>query len=222
MPSTPPPRAASDLAQGASRPTAEPTARPADGAAVPAAALVGIADALPSAPRVARLRLGHGKGLWQLAAWLPALIVLVPMFGIVAALGAGDANTRAILSHMLDTVLPEYALNSLRISLAVAVGVLAMGVSSAWLVVHYAFPRAARAGVGADSAARHAGLRHGLRLYRLPPVFRPGANGAAAGAGRRPPECVPRDPLVVRRGVGFRRGVLSVCLSTVPPGVSRP
>ncbi|VVE01636.1 Sulfate transport system permease protein CysW [Pandoraea iniqua] len=140
MPSTPPPRAASELAQGASGPTAEPTTRPDDGAAAPVAALVGIADALPSAPRVARLRLGHGKGLWQLAAWLPALIVLVPMFGIVAALGAGDANTRAILSHMLDTVLPEYALNSLRISLAVAVGVLAMGVSSAWLVVHYAFP----------------------------------------------------------------------------------
>ncbi|VVE20916.1 iron ABC transporter permease [Pandoraea aquatica] len=73
-------------------------------------------------------------------AWIPALIVLVPMFGIVAALGAGDADTRAVLAHMLDTVLPEYALNSLRISLAVSGGVLAMGVGTAWLVVHYAFP----------------------------------------------------------------------------------
>ena len=73
-------------------------------------------------------------------AWGAALIVLVPMIGIVAALGTGDADTRAVLTHMLDTVLPEYALNSLRISLAVSTGVLAMGVASAWLVVHYAFP----------------------------------------------------------------------------------
>ncbi|MFK0375266.1 ABC transporter permease [Pandoraea sp. NPDC090278] len=73
-------------------------------------------------------------------AWIPALIVLVPMFGIVVALGAGDADTRAVLVHMLDTVLPEYALNSLRISLAVSGGVLVMGVGTAWLVVHYAFP----------------------------------------------------------------------------------
>ncbi|VVE73519.1 iron ABC transporter permease [Pandoraea anapnoica] len=77
---------------------------------------------------------------WRLVAWIPALIVLVPMFGIVAALGAGDADTRAVLAHMLDTVLPEYALNSLRISLAVSGGVLLMGVGTAWLVVHYAFP----------------------------------------------------------------------------------
>ncbi|UVA81254.1 ABC transporter permease [Pandoraea commovens] len=77
---------------------------------------------------------------WRLVAWIPALIVLVPMFGIVAALGAGDADTRAVLAHMLDTVLPEYALNSLRISLAVSGGVLVMGVGAAWLVVHYAFP----------------------------------------------------------------------------------
>ncbi|ODP34214.1 iron ABC transporter permease [Pandoraea sp. ISTKB] len=75
-----------------------------------------------------------------MVAWIPALIVLVPMFGILAALGAGDADTRAVLTHMLDTVLPEYALNSLRISLAVSGGVLVMGVASAWLVVHYAFP----------------------------------------------------------------------------------
>ncbi|VVE13521.1 ABC transporter permease [Pandoraea commovens] len=77
---------------------------------------------------------------WRLVAWIPALIVLVPMFGIVAALGAGDADTRAVLAHMLGTVLPEYALNSLRISLAVSGGVLVMGVGTAWLVVHYAFP----------------------------------------------------------------------------------
>ncbi|SNU86145.1 iron ABC transporter permease [Pandoraea sputorum] len=77
---------------------------------------------------------------WRLVAWIPALIVLVPMFGIVAALGVGDADTRAVLAHMLDTVLPEYALNSLRISLAVSGGVLVMGVGTAWLVVHYAFP----------------------------------------------------------------------------------
>ncbi|AKM33018.1 iron ABC transporter permease [Pandoraea faecigallinarum] len=75
-----------------------------------------------------------------MVAWIPALIVLVPMFGIFAALAAGDAQTREVLSHMLETVLPEYALNSLRISLAVTGGVLIMGVMSAWLVVHYAFP----------------------------------------------------------------------------------
>ncbi|AJP57046.2 iron ABC transporter permease [Pandoraea vervacti] len=75
-----------------------------------------------------------------MTAWIPALIVLIPMLGIFAALAAGDAQTREVLLHMFDTVLPEYALNSLRISLAVTGGVLVMGVASAWLVVHYAFP----------------------------------------------------------------------------------
>ncbi|WP_023596757.1 MULTISPECIES: ABC transporter permease [Pandoraea] len=93
----------------------------------------------PLAPH-RRARHGAGQWTWRLVAWGAALIVLVPMIGIVAALGTGDADTRAVLTHMLDTVLPEYALNSLRISLAVSTGVLAMGVASAWLVVHYAFP----------------------------------------------------------------------------------
>ncbi|AVF40283.1 iron ABC transporter permease [Pandoraea apista] len=95
---------------------------------------VGYAGRRPRAGRLSR------AWAWRLVAWLPALVVLVPMFGIVAALGTGDAQTRAILVHMLDTVLPEYALNSLRISLAVSAGVVVMGVASAWLVVHYAFP----------------------------------------------------------------------------------
>ncbi|VVD93660.1 Sulfate transport system permease protein CysW [Pandoraea anhela] len=93
----------------------------------------------PGSPRHRRRHV-RGVAGWRLVAWIPAFVVLVPMFGILAALGAGDADTRAVLAHMLDTVLPEYALNSLRISLAVSCGVLVMGVGSAWLVVHYIFP----------------------------------------------------------------------------------
>ncbi|WP_017234886.1 iron ABC transporter permease [Pandoraea sp. B-6] len=95
-----------------------------------------------SPPVARRRRAGRlsGAWAWRLVASVPALVVLVPMFGIVAALGAGDADTHAVLAHMLDTVLPEYLLNSLRISVAVSAGVLVMGVASAWLVVHCAFP----------------------------------------------------------------------------------
>ncbi|GAB3629763.1 Sulfate transport system permease protein CysW [Pandoraea terrae] len=87
-----------------------------------------------------RVRARGTAWLWQWAAVVPALIVLVPMFGIVAALGAGDAGTRAVLAHMLGTVLPEYLLNSLRITAVVAAGVSVLGVGTAWLVAHCAFP----------------------------------------------------------------------------------
>lgn len=144
MSSTPPSRAATD---SVFVDTSSGASDPAEGL-VTSAALAG-AGQTPSpdgsihaspAARRGRARRLCSVWAWRWVAWAPALIVLVPMFGIVAALGAGDADTRAILTHMLGTVLPEYALNSLRISLAVSAGVLVMGVASAWLVVHYAFP----------------------------------------------------------------------------------
>lgn len=151
MSSTPPSRAATDsVSLDALSGASDPAER-----LITSAAMAGTTQTLPTGRASDRAgevsdfrRSGRGGGrgrlsgawAWRLVAWVPALIVLVPMFGIVAALGAGDADTRAILAHMLDTVLPEYALNSLRISLAVSAGVLVAGVASAWLVVHYAFP----------------------------------------------------------------------------------
>ncbi|WP_246183845.1 ABC transporter permease [Pandoraea anhela] len=140
MSSTPPPRAAAASAPVEMLTDATPVG--VSSAHTTVAPTGGQTPASRQSPGSPRHRRRHVRGVagWRLVAWIPAFVVLVPMFGILAALGAGDADTRAVLAHMLDTVLPEYALNSLRISLAVSCGVLVMGVGSAWLVVHYIFP----------------------------------------------------------------------------------
>ena len=97
---------------------------------------------------------------------------------------------------------------------AVACGVVSMGVVSAWLVTAYRFPGSRSARVGAASAARDAGLRDGLRLYRLAAVQRTGAVGTARAyrlAGAR--VLVSRGALARRRGGDAFVRALSLRLS---------
>ena len=61
---------------------------------------------------------------------LPIVSVLSSVFG-----GTGDA-----WSHIASTALPRYVGNTLVLLLAVAAGVISMGVMSAWLVTAYRFP----------------------------------------------------------------------------------
>ncbi len=69
-----------------------------------------------------------------------SLILALPILGIFAALLHPGASSWDILSHLLSTVLPSYALTTLFMALGVAWGVASMGVICAWLVATCDFP----------------------------------------------------------------------------------
>jgi iron(III) transport system permease protein len=93
-------------------------------------------------------------GLLTRRRWLVRLPLLAGMLMISApvlmllavaslpGLGAGSAaDPQGVsLAHLLVTVLPRYALNSLLLSLLVLVVVLIIGVGCAWLIAAYEFP----------------------------------------------------------------------------------
>jgi iron(III) transport system permease protein len=66
-----------------------------------------------------------------------AALLAVPVVAVVSSLLGGVSDTWV---HLAATALPRYVLNTLLLSLAVAWGVLSMGVLSAWLVTAYRFP----------------------------------------------------------------------------------
>jgi len=78
-----------------------------------------------------------GVDLWRLTILLLTLLLGLPVAVIAAYVfvPAGD-----VWQHLLDTLLSEYIINSLLLMLGVGVGVLLLGVSSAWLVTACDFP----------------------------------------------------------------------------------
>ncbi len=87
-------------------------------------------------------RLGHERLLKRIpwltgSALLVAVLVAVPILSVVWSIfqpGAGN------WPHLVETVLPQYILNSLVLMVGVAIGVVIGGVGPAWLVVMYQFP----------------------------------------------------------------------------------
>lgn len=72
-------------------------------------------------------------------AWLAASICLLPMIAVaIAALTGGFDTWR----HLIDTVLPGYTWNTVKLVLMVAVGSAIIGTSTAWLVTMTRFPGA--------------------------------------------------------------------------------
>ena len=67
-------------------------------------------------------------------------LLLLPVGGVLVAWLQWDAQSAAILREMAATVLPSYALTSLGLCLAVALGVAVVGVSSAAAVTLFDFP----------------------------------------------------------------------------------
>ncbi|MDO8933525.1 MAG: iron ABC transporter permease, partial [Rhodocyclaceae bacterium] len=67
-----------------------------------------------------------------------AATVALPVLSVGANLFAG--GTGATWSHLAETVLGEYVLNSLLLCLGVGLGVAALGTGAAWLVSLYEFP----------------------------------------------------------------------------------
>ncbi|HEY0847907.1 MAG TPA: iron ABC transporter permease [Noviherbaspirillum sp.] len=82
-----------------------------------------------------------GSQLLLIASLAVAILVGVPIFGVLSNLAVGvDAETGATFRHLWSTVLPEYLLNSLYIAAIVAGLAGAGGVGCAWLVAVFDFP----------------------------------------------------------------------------------
>lgn len=71
-------------------------------------------------------------------ATLIGVLVALPVLSVGANLLTGD--TGATWFHLASTVLPEYVLNSLLLSLGVGLGVALLGVSTAWVTAMTDFP----------------------------------------------------------------------------------
>jgi len=73
-----------------------------------------------------------------LAALAVAALVAAPILSVWANLLSG--GTGETWAHLAATVLPEYVANTLWLCLGVGLGVIVVGVSTAWLVTMHAFP----------------------------------------------------------------------------------
>jgi iron(III) transport system permease protein len=71
-------------------------------------------------------------------AFVAACAVLAPLLALVVL--SASTGQQGALSHLLATVLPRYVVNSMLLVLGVSVGVLVMGVGTAWLIAAYRFP----------------------------------------------------------------------------------
>ncbi|WP_088892488.1 ABC transporter permease [Leptolyngbya ohadii] len=74
---------------------------------------------------------------WTIAVSLIALLIATP---ILVVLSSVFVDARQVWQHLAETVLAGYLLNSLWLMLGVGVGVLAIGVSTAWCVTMCRFP----------------------------------------------------------------------------------
>ncbi len=91
-------------------------------------------DPARTAPRGRRLTAIHPLSF---AAALVALLIAVPILVVAASLLTPSTET---WHHLVDTVLGEYIANTLWLLAGVAIGVLLLGVPTAWLVCTYRFP----------------------------------------------------------------------------------
>ncbi|XFA72313.1 iron ABC transporter permease [Thermosynechococcaceae cyanobacterium Okahandja] len=73
---------------------------------------------------------------WDALVWLIAALIAIP---ILVVLSQVFVNTGDTWQHLAETVLANYLLNSLWLMLGVGVGVITIGVSTAWLVTNCQF-----------------------------------------------------------------------------------
>ncbi|MDO9074305.1 MAG: iron ABC transporter permease [Rubrivivax sp.] len=79
------------------------------------------------------------RGVLSLLLTPLCLLLALPVLGVLAAWLTLDAAALAVLRHQLDTVLPEYALQSAGLALFVGLGVMVLGSATAALVTLYDF-----------------------------------------------------------------------------------
>ena len=100
-------------------------------------AALDVAVATARAPLAGSGRRRFTFDAWTMAAAAVGLFVAIPIGSVLlTALGPTDD----IWEHLVSTVLSTYAGNTLWLMLGVGVGVIVIGVSTAWLVTMYRFP----------------------------------------------------------------------------------
>ena len=100
--------------------------------------------AVDSRPTLTTSAAASGSVAWTLMAILVAIPVALPLLVVVAAL---LFPTTAVWSHLMQTVLLTYTVNTLSLMLIVAVLAASIGVGAAWLTAHYRFPGSGWLGV---------------------------------------------------------------------------
>ena len=71
------------------------------------------------------------RGVLSLLLTPLCLLLALPVLGVLAAWFTLDAAALAVLRHQLDTVLPEYALQSAALAFFVGLGVMVLGSATA-------------------------------------------------------------------------------------------
>ena len=74
---------------------------------------------------------------WAVAGFLTALVIFLPIGAICVNLFTPASEN---WPHLVDTVLPEYIINSIWLMVGVALGAGSIGVTTAWLTSMYRFP----------------------------------------------------------------------------------
>lgn len=82
-------------------------------------------------------RRGAGRRGWALAAVALAALLALPALAVLAQVFQPAGG---VWQHLIDTVLPDYIVNSLGLAAMVAVGAFIIGVGTAWLSVMTEFP----------------------------------------------------------------------------------
>lgn len=89
---------------------------------------------IPSGAKALR---GLRLDAWTIFVMAIALLIATPVLFVLSSI---FTNSAAVWNHLAATVLPGYILNSLLLMISVGIGVLLMGVSTAWLVTMCRFP----------------------------------------------------------------------------------
>ena len=76
------------------------------------------------------------RDIWRWAVLVPALLLAVPVLVVLASVLNWQT---AVWSHLYQTVLADYVVNSLVLALGTGIGALVLGTASAWCVTQYQF-----------------------------------------------------------------------------------
>lgn len=96
-----------------------------------------VSETADYAPKGNRRGRKSGTGVFSFLAWCVALACVLPMVAVAIAALTGGTDT---IQHLLETVLPRYALTTIALVVLVSVGTLAIGVGAAWFVTMARFP----------------------------------------------------------------------------------